>query len=247
MGPLGMTLPQRLDEVSATLARVAAAHAPAVLASSFGAEDMVLLDLIAQLAPAIGVFTLDTGRLPEETQILIDRARDRYGIAVDVYFPDATHIASFVRTHGVNAFYDSVELRQGCCAIRKAEPLRRALAGKGAWITGLRRDQSVTRNALAREEFDASHGIPKFNPLADWSEDDVWTYIRAHDVPYNALHDRGYRSIGCAPCTRAVEPGEDVRAGRWWWENPENKECGLHRRPVTFVRRTPENSELAPS
>jgi phosphoadenosine phosphosulfate reductase len=242
-----MTLSRRIDDVTATLARVADAHTPAVLASSFGAEDMVLLDLIAQQASTIGVFTLDTGRLPEETQVLIDRARDRYGIAIDVYFPDATRVASFVRAHGVNAFYDSVELRQGCCAIRKTEPLRRALTGKGAWITGLRRDQSVTRSALMHEEFDAVHGIPKFNPLADWSEDEVWTYIRARDVPYNALHDRGYRSIGCAPCTRAVEPGEDVRAGRWWWENPENKECGLHRRPVTFVRRTTEDSEVTTS
>jgi phosphoadenosine phosphosulfate reductase len=242
-----MTLSKRVDEVTATLTHVAAAHAPAVLASSFGAEDMVLLDLIAQHVPAIGVFTLDTGRLPEETQVLIDRARDRYGIAIDVYFPEPTRIAPFVRTHGVNAFYDSVALRQGCCAIRKTEPLRRALAGKGAWITGLRRDQSVTRSALAHEEFDAAHGIPKFNPLADWSEDDVWTYIRSRNVPYNALHDQGYRSIGCAPCTRAVEPGEDIRAGRWWWENPENKECGLHRRPVTLVRSITENSELTPS
>lgn len=242
-----MTLGKRVDEVAATLTHVAAAHAPAVLASSFGAEDMVLLDLIAQHAPAIGVFTLDTGRLPEETHVLIDRARDRYGIAIDVYFPDAARIASFVRTNGVNAFYDSVQLRQGCCAIRKTEPLSRALAGKGAWITGLRRDQSVTRSALGYEEFDAIHGLPKFNPLADWSEDDVWTYIRARNVPYNALHDQGYRSIGCAPCTRAVEPGEDIRAGRWWWENPEHKECGLHRRPVTVIHRAPEHSELTPS
>jgi phosphoadenosine phosphosulfate reductase len=242
-----MTLSQRIDEATATLVRVADGYAPAVLASSFGAEDMVLLDLIAQHAPAIRVVTLDTGRLPEETHVLIDRARDRYGIAIDVHFPDAARIAPFVRAHGVNAFYDSVELRQGCCAIRKTEPLRRALSGKGAWITGLRRDQSVTRSGLAHEEFDAIHGIPKFNPLADWSEDDVWTYIRARNVPYNALHDRGYRSIGCAPCTRAVEPGEDVRAGRWWWEHPEHKECGLHRRPVTIVRRTLEDSELAPS
>jgi phosphoadenosine phosphosulfate reductase len=242
-----MTLSQRIDAVAATLARVADAHAPAVLASSFGAEDMVLVDLIAQHAPAIGVFTLDTGRLPEETHALIDRARDRYGIAIDIYFPDAARIASFVRANGVNAFYDSVELRQGCCGIRKTEPLRRALAGKGAWITGLRREQSVTRSELAHEEFDTAHGIPKFNPLVDWSEDDVWTYLRARNVPYNALHDRGYRSIGCAPCTRAVDPGEDVRAGRWWWENPEHKECGLHRRPVALVRRATENPELTTS
>ncbi len=242
-----MTLAQRIDDAAAALVRIAATHAPAAFASSFGAEDMVLLDLIAQNAPAIGVFTLDTGRLPEETQVLIDRARDRYGIPIDVYFPDAARIGAFVRTHGVNAFYDSVELRQGCCAIRKSEPLRRALAGKRAWITGLRRSQSVTRSDLAYEEFDAAHGMPKFNPLADWSEDDVWSYLRARSVPWNALHDRGYRSIGCAPCTRAVEPGEDVRAGRWWWENPEHKECGLHRRPVTVIRNATANTELTTS
>jgi phosphoadenosine phosphosulfate reductase len=242
-----MTLARRIDEAAAALVRIAAAHTPAAFASSFGAEDMVLLDLIAQHAPAIGVFTLDTGRLPEETHVLIDRARDRYGLPIDVYFPDATRLAAFVRTHGVNAFYDGVELRQGCCAIRKSEPLRRALAGKRAWVTGLRRSQSVTRSDLAYEEFDAVHGLPKFNPLADWSEDYVWNYLRARSVPWNALHDRGYRSIGCAPCTRAVEPGEDVRAGRWWWENPEHKECGLHRRPVTVIRPATETSELTTS
>jgi phosphoadenosine phosphosulfate reductase len=138
----------------------------------------------------------------------------------------------------MNAFYRGVELRKACCAFRKAEPLARALVAKGAWITGLRRSQSVTRNGVAVEEFDAAHGLPKFNPLVDWSDDDVWNYVRTHGVPYNALHDHGYPSIGCAPCTRAVAPGEDIRAGRWWWENPEQKECGLHRRPVSIpVRR----------
>jgi len=153
-----------------------------------------------------------------------------------VYVPDASRVEAFVRGNGVNAFYQSVELRETCCSIRKTEPLARALAGKGAWITGLRRAQSVTRSDLALREFDSVHGLPKFNPLADWSEEDVWTYIRARQVPYNALHDHGYRSIGCAPCTRAVEPGEDIRAGRWWWESADHKECGLHRRPVGFMR-----------
>jgi len=242
-----VTLAQRIAAAASALTGIDRAHAPAVFASSFGAEDMVLLDLIAQHAPAIGVFTLDTGRLPEETHALIDRARDRYGLAIDVYVPDATQLQAFVRANGVNAFYDSVESRQACCAIRKTEPLGRALAGKGAWITGLRRAQSVTRSDLPLEEFDAAHGLPKFNPLADWSEEDVWAYIRANAVPYNALHDGGYRSIGCAPCTRAVEPGEDVRAGRWWWENPEHKECGLHRRPIAVVRKAAENPELTTS
>jgi len=237
-------LTRRIDDVSATLARIASGHAPAVFASSFGAEDMVLLDLIALHAPSIGVFTLDTGRLPEETHALIDRARDRYGLPIDVHFPDATRVEAFVRAQGANPFYDSIELRQGCCAIRKIEPLRRALVGKRAWVTGLRRAQAVTRSDLPLEEFDPAFGLTKFNPLTDWSEEEVWAYLRAQHVPYNALHDRGYRSIGCAPCTRAVEPGEDVRAGRWWWENPEHKECGLHKRPVTIVRRTAETAEL---
>lgn len=225
----------REEAAVALLARVARAHAPAVFASSFGAEDMVVLDLIARHALPIGVFTLDTGRLPEATLTLIDRARKRYEQPVDVFYPDTQALERYVRDHGINAFYDSVALRQACCGIRKTEPLRRALTDKGAWITGLRRGQAVTRTELPLEEFDTVHGLPKFNPLADWSEDDVWSYVRERDVPYNPLHDQGYRSIGCAPCTRAVEAGEDVRAGRWWWENPEHKECGLHRRPVQVL------------
>ena len=216
-----------------TLRRAAFVHAPAVLASSFGAEDMVLIDLIAKHSLPIAVFTLDTGRLPEETHTLIDRVRATYGIAVDVYAPDAASVEAFVRASGVNAFYASPTLREQCCALRKTHPLARALAGKRAWITGLRRGQSITRRDVAVEEFDGAHGLVKFNPLADWSRDDVWSYVHENNVPYNALHDRGYASIGCAPCTRAVEPGEDERAGRWWWESADRKECGLHRRPVT--------------
>jgi phosphoadenosine phosphosulfate reductase len=226
------------------LRRIATQHRPAVFASSFGAEDMVLLDLIARHALPIRVFTLDTGRLPEETYALIDRARERYRLPIDVYTPDARRLQGFVREHGVNAFYSSVELRKGCCAVRKTEPLARALVAKGAWITGLRRAQSVTRHEVALEEYDAVHGLPKFNPLADWSDEDVWAYLRARNVPYNALHDRGYPSIGCAPCTRAVEPGADVRSGRWWWEAPEHKECGLHGRPsVIAIRAVDERLE----
>jgi phosphoadenosine phosphosulfate reductase len=233
---LDRAIAARESAAVAVLRDVAARHAPAVVASSFGAEDMVLIDLVARHALPLTVFTLDTGRLPEETHSLIERTRDRYGIAIDTYVPDAAALEAFVRGNGVNAFHASVELRQACCAIRKTAPLDRALAGKGAWITGLRRAQSVTRTAIAVEEFDAAHGLPKFNPLADWSDDHVWAHLRAHGVPYNALHDRGYPSIGCAPCTRAVAPGEDVRAGRWWWEDPELKECGLHRRPAIAVR-----------
>ncbi len=227
-----MNAATHIDDTLALLKHISATHAPAVLASSFGAEDMVLTDLIARHALPIRIFTLDTGRLPEETYALIDRTRERYGLPIDIYTPDTRALQHFVRENGQNAFYRSVELRKACCAVRKTEPLARALVAKGAWITGLRRSQSVTRSDVAVEEFDAAHGLPKFNPLADWSDDDVWRYIRTHGVPYNALHDRGYPSIGCAPCTRAVAPGEDIRAGRWWWEHPEHKECGLHRRPV---------------
>jgi phosphoadenosine phosphosulfate reductase len=214
------------------LRRIARAHRPAVLAASFGAEDMALVDMIARSGVPIGVFTLDTGRLPEETHALIAKVRTHYALTVAVYAPAAADVEAHVAAHGPNGFYDSIDVRTACCAARKTAPLARALAGKAAWITGLRREQSVTRRAIALEEDDAAHGLRKFNPLADWSRDDVWSYLREHDVPVNALHARGYASIGCAPCTRAIEPGEDERAGRWWWENPEHKECGLHRRPV---------------
>jgi phosphoadenosine phosphosulfate reductase len=230
-------LDRRTAEAVDLLRSAATRHAPAALASSFGAEDMVLIDMIARHALPIRIFTLDTGRLPDETHVLIDRTRERYGLTIDIYSPDTRLLETFVRDNGVNAFYRSVELRKACCAVRKTEPLKRALATKGAWITGLRRAQSAGRQAVAPEEIDPVHGLPKFNPLADWSDDDVWQYLRAHRVPYNELHDRGYPSIGCAPCTRAVEPGEDKRAGRWWWETSEHKECGLHPRLSNAVSR----------
>lgn len=197
-------------------------------ANSFGAEDMVLTDLILQAKLPIEIFSLDTGRLPAETYTLIGEVEKRYGVKLKIYFPDADAVEQFVRTHGINAFYDSVELRKACCGVRKMEPLRRALAGKKAWITGLRAAQSVTRTGMAAREFDEGNGLEKLNPLLDWSEAEVWAYIRLFDVPYNALHDQFYPSIGCAPCTRAIAVGEDVRAGRWWWEDPTTKECGLH-------------------
>jgi phosphoadenosine phosphosulfate reductase len=224
-------LDRRTDQAVAFLRQIAARHIPTVFASSFGAEDMVVIDLIARNALRIRIFTIDTGRLPEETHALIERTRDRYRLPIDIFTPDTRLLQSFVRAHGVNAFYRTTDLRKGCCAVRKTEPLKRALVAKGAWITGLRRAQSVSRQDVPLEEFDTVHGIPKFNPLADWSTDDVWGYLRANGVPYNALHDQGYPSIGCAPCTRAVKPGEDLRAGRWWWETAEHKECGLHVRP----------------
>jgi phosphoadenosine phosphosulfate reductase len=214
-----------------TLARIAREHAPAALASSLGAEDMVLTDAILRTGLAVEIFTLDTGRLHPETLGLVEQVRERYGYLLRVWHPQPEAIAEYVSQFGLNAFYQSVELRQHCCHIRKVEPLNRALQGKRAWVTGLRRSQSATRSELPHEEFDREHGLLKFNPLCDWSESEVWSYLRARDVPYNALHDRGFRSIGCAPCTRALEPGEDLRAGRWWWEHAETKECGLHRRP----------------
>ena len=200
------------------------------LASSFGAEDVVLIDLLMELDPRARVFTLDTGRLHSETYALAQALRDRYGLAIDVFFPRTEALEAMVRAHGVNLFYASVENRKLCCGVRKVEPLGRALEGLDAWITGLRREQAVTRGRVRKVEIDADHGgILKLNPLADWSWDRVWGYIRDHAVPYNALHDAGFPSIGCAPCTRAVKPGEDLRAGRWWWEqDAAAKECGLH-------------------
>ena len=199
------------------------------LASSFGAEDVVLIDLLAKLEPKIRVFTLDTGRLNEETYEVMDRVRRRYGIQIQSYFPDKAGVQKLEKEKGFYSFRESVENRKECCAIRKVEPLQRALKDTEAWVTGLRRSQSVTRTGVLKIEADTAHpGLYKINPLADWSDEDVWNYIKKNEVPYNRLHDLGYPSIGCEPCTRAVKPGEDIRAGRWWWENPEHKECGIH-------------------
>ena len=225
---LRLALQARVNSARALLARIAADYAPAVLANSLGAEDMVLTDLIARDGLEIDIFSLDTGRLPPETYDLMARLELRYNRHLRYYTPQHEALETYTRTHGINGFYDSVELRRACCEVRKVEPLRRALAGRKAWITGLRSAQSPTRSALPEQEYDTTHGLEKFNPLADWSEREVWAYIRLHDVPYNALHDRFYPSIGCAPCTRAITPGEDVRSGRWWWENADTKECGLH-------------------
>jgi thioredoxin-dependent adenylylsulfate APS reductase len=199
------------------------------LSASFGPEDIVVLDLLMQLTPRPRVFTLDTGRLPEETHALIERVRERFAIDVEVYAPEAAEVEAMVAERGPNLFYGSIDDRHRCCDVRKVRPLRRALATVDGWITGIRRDQTQTRARTPKIGLDLEHGlIWKVAPLADWSEAQVWAYIRAHDLPYNALHDRGYRSIGCAPCTRAIEPGEDPRAGRWWWEADGGRECGLH-------------------
>jgi phosphoadenosine phosphosulfate reductase len=222
-------LSKLIADSSATLSRIASDFSPAVFASSLAAEDMVLTDLILKSKLDIGIFSLETGRLHPETLDMLDKVMSHYdGYDIALYKPQPEAVDAYVAQNGLNAFYDSVEMRRECCRIRKVEPLGRALAGKKAWVTGQRRAQSSTRAELHVQEDDPAHGMTKFNPLADWSEEDVWNYIRANDVPYNALHDQGFPSIGCAPCTRAVQPGEDVRAGRWWWENPDSKECGLH-------------------
>ena len=201
----------------------------AAFACSFGAEDVVLLDLISRTARDLTIFVLDTGRLHQQTYNVMDRCRERYGFEFQMYFPQTDDVQDLLRLKGPNSFYRSIENRKECCEIRKVEPLKRALEGKKAWITGLRRDQAVTRVDLPKIELDFAHGgIFKLNPLANWSEEEIWAYIRANDVPYNELHDSGFPSIGCAPCTRAIKLGENVRAGRWWWEDPEQKECGLH-------------------
>ena len=204
------------------------------LVTSFQADGMVIIDMAHRIDPNVRIVTVDTGRLPKETHELIDRVRDRYGIQVEVQYPSTVDVSSLVTKHGSNPFYRSVSLRMLCCEVRKVEPLNSALEGFGAWISGLRRDQSSTRINTPRVEIDDAHsGIKKVNPLADWCHDDVWDYIRANDVPYNQLYDEDYTSIGCAPCTRAIEPGEDQRAGRWWWETGDApKECGIHLSPA---------------
>ena len=237
------TLKARTEELERVLVRAELEHAPAAFASSLGAEDMVITDAILRRGLDIEIFTLDTGRLHADTLGLIGAIRERYRREIRVVRPDPDAVAQYVAAHGRDAFYDSVELRKRCCEIRKVDPLKRALAGKACWITGQRRDQSLTRAALALQEHDAAHGLAKFNPLVDWSEREVWQYIGEYGVPYNPLHDQGYRSIGCAPCTRPTLPTEDVRAGRWWWETPEARECGLHVAPDGRLVRARKDAE----
>lgn len=215
----------------ALLQKIAADYSPAGLANSLGAEDMVLTHLIVKNKLPIDIFSLDTGRLPQETYDLMGRLKRHYGLLLTLYYPNHENVEAFTRSHGINGFYDSVENRKACCHARKVEPLQRALKGKKAWITGMRAEQSETRAELPLQSFDKGNGLEKFNPLADWTEAEVWAFIRLNDVPYSKLHEKGYPSIGCAPCTRAIQPGEHVRAGRWWWESADGKECGLHVSP----------------
>lgn len=200
-----------------------------VLASSFGAEDVVLIDLLVTLNPQARIFMLDTGRLHQETYSTLQKIRERYQINVEVLFPQADAVQSLLTRKGPNSFYNSIQDRKECCGIRKVEPLNRILSTAQAWVTGLRREQNSTRHQIEKVAFDQDHGgIYKINPLADWTEEDVWHTIREKQIPYNILHDHAYPSIGCAPCTRAVQDGDDPRSGRWWWEHPDTKECGLH-------------------
>ncbi len=200
------------------------------LSSSMGAEDQVLTDMAMKVNPDARIFTLDTGRLFPETYDLIDRTNKKYNTKIEVLFPDYKQVETMVRDKGINLFYDSVENRKLCCGIRKIEPLKRVFGTLDAWICGLRAAQAVTRQNIHLVEWDENNGLLKVNPLVNWSERDVWNYIKENNVPYNPLHNKGFPSIGCLPCTRAIESWEDVRAGRWWWEQPDSKECGLHKR-----------------
>jgi len=200
------------------------------LSSSLSIEDQVLTDLIVKTDKSTRIFTLDTGRLFPETYSLIDKTNLTYDIHLEVMFPDYQEVEKMVKEEGINLFYNGIEQRKTCCRVRKLDPLKRAFQGLEVWICGLRKEQSVTRQAVQLIEWDENNGLIKLNPLIHFTEDEVWEYIKKYRVPYNKLHDKGFPSIGCQPCTRAVNPGEDIRAGRWWWENPDQKECGLHKR-----------------
>ncbi len=225
---LTSSVDKKREQVIDLLKSAANTYPAITFANSFGAEDMVLTDIINKAQLPIEIFSLDTGRLPTETYTLMGEVEKQYATKPVIFFPKHETVEDYVRTNGINAFYESIELRKACCHMRKVEPLKRALKDKQAWVTGMRAEQASTRASLPTQEFDESNQLEKFNPLSDWTEKEVWAYIRIYNVPYNALHDQFYPSIGCAPCTRSVAMGEDIRAGRWWWEDPQNKECGLH-------------------
>jgi phosphoadenosine phosphosulfate reductase len=220
-------------KVEATVERLHAAvrdYGRVVYSNSLGAESMVLTDLIWTHAPQIEIFSIDTGRLHEETYQLLERLERRYQRRIRLYSPDSAAVEAYTNEHGINGFYNGLAERQACCHVRKIEPFRRAIKGAGAWVTGVRHEQSAQRAQAQPVEFDAPNGLYKISPILEWTNEDIWGYIRSHKLPYNPLHDRGYPSIGCSPCTRAVEPGADNRSGRWWWENSDTRECGLHPR-----------------
>ncbi|TNG94169.1 phosphoadenylyl-sulfate reductase [Pasteurellaceae bacterium USgator11] len=227
--PVQQQLAHKTEILIERLKQIAERHQAAKFASSLAVEDMLITDLIAKCGIPIEVFTLNTGRLNPETLALLEQVDQRYpNLTLQRYFPQAAAVQAYIHTQGENAFYHSVEQRQQCCFIRKVEPLNRALQAADAWLSGQRRDQSVTRAELPFSERDQARRIAKYNPIFDWSERDVWAYILHHQVPYNRLYQQGYPSIGCEPCTRPVKVDEDIRAGRWWWENKDSKECGLH-------------------
>jgi len=234
MSDLPKALRERAEASVAQLRNAVAEFKNVCYANSLGSESIVLTDLIwgqaPDIEPAIEVFSIDTGRLYPETYDLIERVQQRYGRALRIYYPDAAHMEGWVGEHGINGFRDGLEQRRGCCGIRKVEPFRRAVAGRGAWVTGIRRGQSASRALAAAVEWDPEYGLHKISPLLDWTEKEIWEYIRKKKLPYNSLHDSGFPSIGCAPCTRAVQPGDDERSGRWWWERSDSRECGLHPR-----------------
>ena len=227
---LNLELESRAAQVREILGRAVREYGRVVYANSLGAEAMVLTDIICSGVPQIDILTLDTGRLHEETYALLAKLQRRYDNRIQVLYPDGQAVSDLVSRQGINAFFDSPEARSACCHVRKVVPFGRFVAGYGAWVTGVRREQSTTRAEGAASEWDAQHGLYKISPLLDWTGEQVWAYIRARKLPFNSLHDQGYPSIGCAPCTRAVMPGEDPRAGRWWWEQSAQRECGLHPR-----------------
>jgi phosphoadenosine phosphosulfate reductase len=247
MSDIPKQLRVRAEATIAQLRAAADAYRSVCYASSLGPESIVLTDLIWREVPQIAIFSIDTGRLFPETHELIEKLQARYGRRLRMYSPDALALESWVGENGINGFRDGVEQRHACCGIRKVQPFRRAIAGHGAWVTGIRRGQSASRALAAPVEWDSVYALYKVSPLLDWSEKDIWDYIKSKDLPYHALHDRGFPSIGCAPCTRATQAGQDPRAGRWWWERAESRECGLHprrERPVAALD-APEHSSRA--
>lgn len=223
------------DKDPVSILRLAVDHfgaASVALASSLGAEDQVLTQMVRTQFPQVNIFSIDTGRLPQETHDVMRETAKAYGFSYDVLHPDENELSPLIARHGLDMFYESVELRKACCHARKITPLQKKLRNLSAWICGLRKGQSAARQAVQAVEWDEANNLFKVNPLAEWTEDQVWDYIRQNHIPYNKLHDQGYPSIGCAPCTRAVKPGEDIRSGRWWWEESTNKECGIHNRPA---------------
>jgi phosphoadenosine phosphosulfate reductase len=227
---LNLDLEQKAAAVRQQLADSVREHGRVVYSNSLGAEAMVLTDIIWSHVPEIDIFSIDTGRLHEETYELLEKLQRRYKRSIRLVYPDAQALEKLVADQGVNGFYHSLESRLACCHVRKVEPFRRAVAGYSAWVTGVRREQSATRAQAQPIEWDTENSLHKVSPLLDWTEEQVWQYIRARKLPYNSLHDRQFPSIGCSPCTRAIQPGENRRAGRWWWEQPESRECGLHPR-----------------